>query len=66
MKRAYDFSKAERGRFYRPGAKLNLPVYLEPRVQARLAGAAHKRGEDLGTLVNKLLRREIEVAETLR
>ena len=30
MKKEYDFSKGKRGKFYRPGAKLNLPVYLEP------------------------------------
>ena len=30
MKKEYDFSKGERGKFYRPGAKLNVPVYLEP------------------------------------
>jgi hypothetical protein len=30
MKKEYDFSKGERGRFYRPDAVLNLPVYLEP------------------------------------
>ncbi len=30
MKREYDFSKGERGKFFRPGTKLNLPVYLEP------------------------------------
>jgi hypothetical protein len=30
MKKEYDFSKGERGKFYRAGAKLNLPVYLEP------------------------------------
>lgn len=30
MKKEYDFSKGERGKFYRSGAKLNLPVYLEP------------------------------------
>ena len=30
MKKEYDFSKGERGKFYRPDAKLNLPVYLEP------------------------------------
>ena len=29
MKKEYDFSKGERGKFHRPGAKLNLPVYLE-------------------------------------
>ena len=30
MKKEYDFSKGERGKFYRSDAKLNLPVYLEP------------------------------------
>jgi|GEM_PF-1648132 len=30
MKKEYDFSKRERGKFYRFGVKLNLPVYLEP------------------------------------
>jgi hypothetical protein len=30
MKKEYDFSKGERGKFYRPGTKLNLPIYLEP------------------------------------
>lgn len=29
MKKEYDFSKGERGKFFRRGAKLNLPVYLE-------------------------------------
>ncbi|PWU20595.1 MAG: hypothetical protein C5B50_03585 [Verrucomicrobia bacterium] len=61
MKKQYDFSKAERGRFYRPGARFNLPVYLDPDVQARLASAAQKRGEELGSLVNRLLKHEIEL-----
>jgi hypothetical protein len=30
MKKEYDFSKGEKGKFYRSGTKLNLPVYLEP------------------------------------
>jgi hypothetical protein len=66
MKKEYDFSKAERGKFYRPGARLNLPVYLDPRVQARLTKAAQRRHEDMGSLVNRLLKQEIETAETLR
>jgi hypothetical protein len=65
MKKEYDFSKAERGKFYRPAAKLNLPVYLEPEVQARLTRAAQKRREDVSALVNRLLKREIETAEAL-
>jgi len=65
MKAEYDFSKAERSKFYRPGAKVNLPVYLEPKVRARLTRAAQKRREDVSALVNRLLKREIETAETL-
>jgi hypothetical protein len=30
MKKEYDFSKGERGKFYRPDIQLRLPVYLEP------------------------------------
>ena len=33
MKKEYDFSKGERGKFYHPEAQLNLPVYLEPDVR---------------------------------
>jgi hypothetical protein len=66
MKKEYDFSKAERGRFYRPNAKLNLPVYLEPQIQAWLDKVADKRGEDVGKLVNRLLKKEIEIAEAIR
>lgn len=29
MKEEYDFSNAERGKFYRPDAQLNIPVYLD-------------------------------------
>jgi len=32
MKREYDFSKAGRGKLYRPGAKLNIPIYLDESV----------------------------------
>ena len=33
-----DFSKGERGKFYRPGMKINIPVYLE---QALMNGHPH-------------------------
>jgi hypothetical protein len=29
MKSEYDFSKGERGKFYRPDVELNIPVYLD-------------------------------------
>lgn len=36
MKDEYDFSKGERGRFFRKGAKLHMPVYLDDEVLAYL------------------------------
>ena len=35
-----DFTGGKRGKFYRPNARLNLPVYLEAEVQAYLAALA--------------------------
>ena len=32
MKREYDFSKAVRGKFYRKGAELRLPIYLDAKL----------------------------------
>lgn len=58
-----DFSNAERGKFYRPGTKLHLPIYLDDPVQARLTALAQAKGVDLSALVNELLRKDIERIE---
>jgi hypothetical protein len=42
-----DFSGAKRGQFYRAGAQLNLPVYLDQKVQATLAALANAKGGGL-------------------
>lgn len=63
MKDEYDFSKGVRGRFYRPGATLSLPVYLELEVQSYLAQRASARGVDLSKLVNELLKKDIDLIE---
>lgn len=44
MKRHYDFSKAERGKFYRKGARVCLPIYLDGKLQTRLERIAEKKG----------------------
>ena len=61
-----DFSKGTRGKFFRPGAKLNLPVYLDDQVQFRLAALANAKGVDFSTLVNDLLKKDIELIEMAR
>ena len=66
MKRQYDFSKGVRGKFYRPGARLNLPVYLDAEVLAFVQRIAKKRKTDLSVVVNKLLRNDMQLADTIR
>lgn len=61
-----DFSKGTRGKFYHPGAKLNLPVYLDDQVQIRLAELANAKGIDFSALVNDLLKKDIELIEMTR
>jgi hypothetical protein len=63
MKDEYDFSKAERGRFFRQDAILAPPVHLEPQVLAFLSARAEARGMPLNELVNALLKKDIELIE---
>jgi hypothetical protein len=44
MKDEYDFTHAEVGKFYRPGAKLRYPIYLDDDLQAFLSAAAEREG----------------------
>ena len=58
-----DFSGGNRGQFHRAGAQLQLPVYLEHHVQERLAQLADAKGMELSTLINELLKKDIELIE---
>lgn len=60
------FSGGARGKFYQPGVKLNLPVYLDADVQAYLAAIATRKGIPLSDVANDLLKREIEIIETTK
>lgn len=55
-----DFSTGERGKFYRPGARLSFPVFLDADVELVLMQIADARGIEVSTLVNELLRRAFE------
>jgi hypothetical protein len=61
-----DFSKGVRGKFFKPGAAVNLPVYLDAAVQAYLSARAKARGVEVGQLVNELLKKDIELIEAAR
>ena len=63
MRRNYDFSEGVGGKFYREGAELRLPIYLDAKLQKQLEDLAHKNGKDVTELVNQLLKREVQLIE---
>lgn len=63
IKEEYDFSNAERGRFFHQDALLAPPVHLAPDVLAFLSARARARGIPLSELVNALLKKDIELIE---
>lgn len=66
MKDRYDFSKGERGKFYRKDAVFRLPVYLDEKVQDYLAAKAEAKGVELAELVNDMLKKDIEIIEAVK
>jgi len=66
MKREYDFSKGVLGKFFRHRVKLNLPVYLDEEVFLFVQDIDSKRKADASTVVNQLLRSNMELARTIK
>ena len=65
MKKDYDFSKGERGKFFQSDAKVNLPVYLDDDNQMFVDKIAKRKGLDSATVVNELLRSDQKIAEVM-
>lgn len=63
MKAEYDFSKGVRGKFFRPDAVFNLPVYLEPDINEFMNKLVKERGSDIQTVVNEWLRANIQLLQ---
>jgi len=65
MKGEYNFSNAERGRFYRPNTQLKLPVYLDQDIENWISEKAKAKGVNLQSLVNDLLRQDISLIKEI-
>ena len=61
MKKEYDFTKAERGKFYHKNLKLRLPIYLSLDLQNKLERLAREKHQALSDVVNRLLKKEIRL-----
>lgn len=62
MKKEYDFSNAEQSKFYLPIEEIELPVYLDKDILDFLSQKCQLTQINLQTLVNDLIRKDIEIA----
>lgn len=62
----YDFSKGVRGKFYRPNARFNVPVYLDGKVQQFITRIVKRKRTDVSAVVNRLIRSEMELVEAAK
>ena len=65
MKKEYDFSRGERGKFFNENVELNLPVYLDAEVLEFVQKIAQKKHLDISTVANSLLRGDMKLAEII-
>jgi hypothetical protein len=65
MRKEYDFSKGQRGKFCRSDMKLNIPIYLDEEVSSFVDKIASKKGIDRSSVVNELLKGDIKIAEAM-
>lgn len=63
MKKEYDFSKAEQGKFYCKPENLKIPVYLDSALESFYAERARERKIDMGSLINAVLRKEMDMVK---
>jgi hypothetical protein len=60
MKDEYDFSNAEQGKFYVPAEEIQISIYLDRNVAQYLSQKCSGSTDGLQTLVNDLLRTDID------
>jgi len=66
MKDEYDFSKGERGKFYKENANFNLPIYLDAKLEDFISKIASEKNTTIAQVVNNLLFKDKELIELSR
>jgi hypothetical protein len=66
MKTEYDFSKAERGKFFQPDAVFHFPVFLAPDVDEFVSKLAEQKQVDVQDLVNDMLRADMQLIQSVQ
>jgi hypothetical protein len=65
MRKEYDFSNGERGKFFRKDAEFNLPVYLDADNLSFVTKIAERKKADISEVVNDLIRSDKRLARAM-
>jgi hypothetical protein len=66
MAKEHDDYGAERGKFYLPEPKFQIPVYLESDSHAFVEEIARRRGTDISEVVNGLLKADRDLLKQVQ
>jgi hypothetical protein len=66
MKKEYDFTHAERGKFYKPDVRLNIPVYLDEEALKFVTAIADQKKKEVSAVVNELIKAEKRIARIIQ
>ena len=66
MRKEYDFSKGEKGKFYSDKIIINYPVYLEPENLKFIQDIAERSKSDISKIVNDLIKNNIKLVKVLK
>jgi hypothetical protein len=67
MKKEYDFTNAEQGKFYRPIEELEIPIYLDKEVREFLMKKMKKKDNNfsLSNIGNFLIKQNIKISKKI-
>ena len=67
MKKEYDFTNAEQGKFYRPIEELDIPIYLDDEVKTFFMKNIKEKASNfsLNNIINSLIKQDIEISKRL-
>jgi hypothetical protein len=66
MKKEYDFTTAQRGKFFNRSMNLNMPVYLNQENLSFVGRLARQRKTDLSSVVNELIKVDMRLAQVMQ
>ncbi len=67
MKKEYDFTNAEQGKFYRPLEELDIPIYLDKEVKEFFFEHIQEKDSSwsLHEIINSLIKQDIAISRKL-